>query len=230
MVRILTRFFYGFCLFSYSEKQTTALQNDAARFIMFFILIYFLQRHGFGFEGVSLAYALTQWFGFLTLCSMIIVRKMILKSQKKRFQWISKLANNNREEKPSGNYSVLPSSSDHEITLTVGVKTAYEEIENGQKRVSSDYGKDRFALEIAAENVTNGGKEVGYDDYNATEGDREDNWCVTTRSRTFKHQLIVSISILYTHLIVDHLFILLNRVLQYTFHVAYNLSCTLSHP
>lgn len=147
-----------------------------------FNLYHFLrQRQGFGFEGVSLAYALTQWFGFLILCGMIIVRKMILKSQKKRFQWILKLTNKIREEKPSGNYSVLPSSSDHDVMLTVGAKTAYEEAENGQKRVPSKYGKDRYALEIAADNVTHGGKEGGYDDCNAAEEDCEDNWWVTVQ-------------------------------------------------
>lgn len=101
----------------------------------------------------------------------------MLKSQKKRFQWIAKLANTIREDKPSGNYSVLPSSSDYDITLTVGARTAYEEAENGQKRLSSHFGKDRFALEIASENVTSG-KEVGYDDYSVTEEDCEDNWYV----------------------------------------------------
>jgi hypothetical protein len=105
----------------------------------------------------------------------------MLKSPKNRFQWFPNLTNNNREEKPSGNYSVLPLSSDHDMTLIVGVKTACEEVENGHKRVSSDHGKDRFALEIAVENVTNGGKEVGYDDYNATEEDRENNWCVAVK-------------------------------------------------
>lgn len=139
-------------------------------------VIFCQQRHGFGFEGVSLAYALTQWFGFLTLCVMIIVRKVMLKSKKKRFQWFLKLVNNNREEKPSGNYSVLPSSSDHDITLIVGAKTAYEDVENGRKSIDLQSQQGRYALEIAANSVISGRKDAGDDDDNAAEEDREDNW------------------------------------------------------
>lgn len=35
----------------------------------------FMMRRGSGFKGVALTYALTQWFAFLVLCLVIIIRK-----------------------------------------------------------------------------------------------------------------------------------------------------------
>lgn len=65
------------------------------------VLNYIMMILGFGFEGVALTYALTQWFSFLMLCFVVIIRKYLIKR------------NSNRtltKRDKGGDYNLLPSA------------------------------------------------------------------------------------------------------------------------
>jgi MATE family multidrug resistance protein len=64
------------------------------------VLNYVMMIHGFGFEGVALTYALTQWFSFLMLCFVVMIRKYLIKRNSD--QTLTK-----RDK--SGDYNLLPS-------------------------------------------------------------------------------------------------------------------------
>ena len=66
-----------------------------------------LQILGFGFEGVALTYALTQWFAFLFLAAVILLRKLYLKSKKRSSRTLD---SRNFPEHNSAGYHTLHSS------------------------------------------------------------------------------------------------------------------------
>lgn len=66
------------------------------------ILNYVMMMHGFGFEGVALTYALTQWFSFLILSIVVVVRKCLIKRNSDCIL---------TKKDKSGDYNLLPSAA-----------------------------------------------------------------------------------------------------------------------
>lgn len=77
-----------------------------------------MQLKGFGFEGVALTYALTQWFGMIFLATIIVARKRHVRLRKlsrsvfKKADWASRGSR-------SRGYDPLPPSPDLEGALAI---------------------------------------------------------------------------------------------------------------
>ena len=141
-----------------------------------------MQLKGFGFEGVALTYALTQWFGMIFLSIIIVARKRHIKLRKlhrnefKKADWASKGGR-------SRGYEPLPPSPDQESACSTHVSASLPDF-SGSLSTSDSNNTEDDDVQDRQERSGQLALEIGRDssleeNEDHAEESKEDNWYVT---------------------------------------------------